>query len=191
MYCKRANKALLFLQIYEKYYNIDFFEYFLYNIMDKKMNWRIIMKKYLLLILLTLSLLLVGCGTVELKKSTPSDGFLTNQLTVKEMKQDLKFYVEFVKEKHAKFDHKLTEEEFDNEIKTIKSNLDNMSSDEFVFEIMKLQAKLGDGNSYTTLDSTRLVNRKYLPFEVKKFAEGTSTNRLSVFMVLMIREFGS
>ena len=130
------------------------------------------MKKYLLLILLTLSLLLVGCGTVELKKSTPSDGFLTNQLTVKEMKQDLKFYIEFVKENHAKFDHKLTEEEFDNEIKTIKSNLENMSSDEFVFEIMKLQAKLGDGNSYTTLDSTRLVNRKYLPFEVKKFAEG-------------------
>lgn len=130
------------------------------------------MKKYLLLVLFTFSLLLIGCGEIEPKKSTPSDGLLTNELSVKEMKQDLKIYVEFVKENHADFDNTITEEEFDNEVTVIKSNLENMTSDEFVFELMKLQVKIGDGNTYATLDNERKINRTYLPFEVKKFAEG-------------------
>lgn len=130
------------------------------------------MKKYLLLILLTLSLLLVGCVSSDPIKSTPSDGLLTNELTVGEMKKDLKLYSKYVKEKHADFDHQISEDEFDEEIKAIRNNLDDMTSDEFVFAIMKLHSKLGDGNSFTILDDARLVNRKYLPFDVKKFAEG-------------------
>ncbi len=130
------------------------------------------MKKYLFLLMLVLCLVLVGCGEVTPKKSTPSDGLLTNELTTKEMKQDLNFYVEFIKKNHVDFDHTITEEEFDSEIDKIKNNLENMTSDEFVFELMKLSSKIGDANTYTLLDNERLINRQYLPFEAKLFVEG-------------------
>jgi len=130
------------------------------------------MKKYLFLLMLVLCLVLVGCREVTPKKSTPSDGLLTNELTTKEMKQDLNFYVDFIKKNHVDFDHTITEEEFDSEIDKIKNNLENMTSDEFVFELMKLSSKIGDANTYALLDNERLINRQYLPFEAKLFVEG-------------------
>lgn len=131
------------------------------------------MKKYLLFVLLVFSFVLLGCGDDSIyKESTPKDGLLTNKLSVEEMKYDLDYYVDYVKNNHAKYDHSLSKEEFDNEIKRIENNLENYTSDQFVFELVKLTAKIGDGNTYTNLDSTRTVNRNYLPFEARLFEEG-------------------
>ncbi len=129
------------------------------------------MKKYFIILICFICLFSISCGT-ELKDSTPGDGKLVNELTVKEKRKDLKLLKEKLKKEHINYSHKINTKDFDEKIEALSDKLDTISSDDFVFEMMKIVASIGDNATTSTLDSTRYANRYYLPFEVEKFEEG-------------------
>lgn len=129
------------------------------------------MKKYLILLLCFISLFTISCKN-KYKTSTPSDGLLVNETTTREKQKDMKALKEAIKKYHVDYTHKISESEFEEKYNELYNRLDELSSDEFCFEIMKLLALIGDNATKATLDSNRYANRYYLPFEVDLFEEG-------------------
>lgn len=129
------------------------------------------MKKYFIILICFICLFSISCGT-KLKDSTPSDGKLVNELTLKEKQKDIKLLKEVIKDKHVNYGHSVSADKLDEAIESLSKKLDTISSDDFAFEMMKIVALVGDNATTSTLDSTRYANRYYLPFELQKFEEG-------------------
>lgn len=129
------------------------------------------MKKFFVFFLCLICIFTISCED-KLKESTPEDGLLTNKLTKKEMKRDLDYFEDFVIKNHYDYSYSISEKDFYNEISRIRDEIDNYTSDQFAFELIKLSAKLSNYNAFASLDSSRKINRNYLPFDVKKFKEG-------------------
>lgn len=136
-----------------------------------------LMKYFSYLFVLSIMLFSVGC-TVKNKESTPEDGLMTNELSQKEMKQDLKILVDTLKEGHVDLYHKVTEKEFTDKVSEIEAKIPTMNSDQFSFELMKLCALVSDTATRTYLDSDRVGNQYYLPIEYSVYAEGLLVTKI-------------
>jgi len=113
------------------------------------------MGRYLLL--LSFALLYTSCNR-------KSEIIFTN-----DWDEDVHFFAENIKDKHVDPFTILSEDEFDKDISRIRSDIEELSGAEILFELQKIISKIGD--SHTSLDLR--LNMKNIPLTIQWFDDGT------------------
>ena len=80
--------------------------------------------------------------------------------------QDLDAYKTGLEQKHIDVYNKISEAEFDSELSSIKSSIDNKTDFQVVMDLMRLTRKIGDGHTAISLSNLETHN---FPFEIQKF----------------------
>jgi hypothetical protein len=90
------------------------------------------------------------------------------KLNHKQWQQDLKVYSEKLTQNHIDPFHKTSELVFNREINKLKSNLDNLTRNQILVELMKLTHQIGDGHTSFPLWSANLAS---FPVQLKMLNE--------------------
>src|SRR5262249_52705454 len=84
-------------------------------------------------------------------------------------REDVRFYAQELPKRHKNLFFKLSEEEFEQEVKSLEARAPTLSDSEIALELMRITARIGDGH---TQSDAAALGSTFFPLWIKHFAEG-------------------